>query len=205
MSEVYALHSALKEVEAAVDHRISQRSRIVQMIPPSSIGAEIGVFTGVFSEYLAKKATPKTLFLVDPWSRAFGEFYPNWGKYTAFGTLTCAAGEAAARYRAERCTGRIEVVVDSGENWLRSMPSELSLDWVYLDAAHKFDAVLADLTAISTRLARGGLIFGDDCWTNRDSKHFGVFCAVQEFCRIKPFEIVRIDHDGQYALRRTSR
>ncbi|MCW1934135.1 class I SAM-dependent methyltransferase [Pararhodobacter zhoushanensis] len=199
------MHPVLKDVEATVDHRISARSGIVQMIPPSTIGAEIGVFTGVFSEYLAKKATPKTLFLVDPWSRAFGEFYPNWGKYTAFGKLTCAAGEAAARYRAERSAGNVEVIVDSGESWLRSLPPEVKLDWVYLDAAHKFDAVLADLTAISTRLVHEGLILGDDCWTNRDSKHFGVFRAVQEFCRTKPFEIVRIDHDGQYALRRKTR
>ena len=48
MTPLYAQCPALKTVEQADIHRINGRRAIVSMIPKNKVGAEIGVFTGVF-------------------------------------------------------------------------------------------------------------------------------------------------------------
>jgi len=58
-----------------------------------------------------------------------------------------------------------------------------SLDWVYIDGCHEYEAVLADLRFFLTRVKRGGLICGDDY----DDKHYGmVNRAVAEFLEQNP-------------------
>ena len=203
LSELYREYPSLEKVERADIHRINGRRKIVSLIPKNTTGAEIGVFTGVFAEFLMAKARPKKLILIDPWEKAHGEFFPKWGDYTAQGTLETRAARKAAEMRAEKMPGKVSVVTDFSTNWLARQGAG-SLDWIYLDATHKFETVLEDLRAIEPVLASDGLILGDDCWTNPNAPHFGVFQAIQTFCLERPFEIFRMDHDGQWAVRRRS-
>lgn len=57
---------------------------------------------------------------------------------------------------------------------------EILADVVYVDAAHEYDSVRADLRAYWDRVAPGGVLFGDDyaCWP-------GVTRAVDEFAAEK--------------------
>lgn len=200
MGELYTLYPALKVVEQNDIHRINGRRHIANLLPKRAVGAEIGVFTGVFAEFLMTKTKPKELTLVDPWSKAHGELFPAWGDYTAKGTLETKAARKAAELRAEKLPGKVKVVEDFSTAWLGEQEHG-SLDWVYLDATHKYEAVLDDLRAIEPVLKKDGIICGDDCWTNPGASHFGVFRAVRDFCSQRPFEIFRLDHHGQYALR----
>ena len=59
--------------EMTTDHRISDRRFLADMLPKGGIGAEIGVFTGLFSTVLLEIARPKKIYFVDPW----------WGELTA--------------------------------------------------------------------------------------------------------------------------
>lgn len=200
MTPLYKTYPALEVVERADIHRINGRRQIVSMIPKNTVGAEIGVFTGVFSEFLMAKTGPKHLYLVDPWAKAHGEMFPNWGKYTAGGTLPSIAAHKAALRRAGKLEGKVDVIEEFSTQWLAGL-KPAALDWVYLDAAHKYENVLEDLHAIERVLTGQGMILGDDCWTDPHAKHFGVFRAIRDFCADRPFEIFRMDHHGQWAIR----
>lgn len=85
-----------------------------------------------------------------------------------------------------------------------------SLDWIYIDASHKYDNVLEDLENWYPKLKKGGLMSGDDygsinlkyvnenMWKNSISsdfyyhvkKHnFGVADAVNNFCKKKNINV----------------
>src|SRR6267378_4371578 len=69
-------------------HRIKGRLFIVDFIPPNSVGAELGVFTGLFSSILAKERKISRVTFVDPWWEAFGDHFPDWGVYTDYGRVS---------------------------------------------------------------------------------------------------------------------
>jgi hypothetical protein len=60
----------------------------------------------------------------------------------------------------------------------RLFPAE-AVDFVYLDAAHDYDSVRADLVAWFPKVAPGGILAGHD-WTDKP-EHEGVKRAVSEF------------------------
>lgn len=201
MDPLYAEFPALKQVESTVDSALERRRPILNYIPRWKRGVEIGVFTGRFSEYLVQIAKPIAFYAVDPWHVAYGEYFPNWGEYSAFGKLETRAGCEAARHRLARFRGA-QVVASPVIAWLETLEPN-SLDWAYLDSTHQYEPTLAELFATAAKLAPDGVILGDDCWCNRAGKHYGVYRAVRDFCREAGFEIMLMDHAGQFAARRT--
>lgn len=61
-------------------------------------------------------------------------------------------------------------------------------DWIYVDALHTYDAVLADLRAWWPRLRSGGLLSGDDYGDERDT----VFVSARRWA--KYYGVVARDH-----------
>jgi hypothetical protein len=94
------------------------------MLPKGGIGAEIGVFTGLFSTVLLEIARPKKIYFVDPWWKAYGRNYPDWGRYTDYGRLsTKAAYEIALRRTASHSRGAVvDIQVDRSQAFLPRMP-----------------------------------------------------------------------------------
>lgn len=185
------------------EHREVVRSRrraraLERHVPKSTVGAEIGVFWAHFSERILDHFQPKTLYLVDPWSKLYGETYPNWGEYTLGGTLKTETAKQAAVDLVDRYPGRVELVEDYGSNFLASLPDE-SLDWVYLDAEHSYESVLADLRAIEPKLKPEGIILGDDYYLNEKSAHKGVLRAVNAFAHATGRKLV-LEDAYQYIL-----
>ncbi|MBV6479911.1 MAG: hypothetical protein HGGPFJEG_02717 [Ignavibacteria bacterium] len=56
-----------------------------------------------------------------------------------------------------------------------------SLDFVYIDADHRYESVLEDMQSWFPKVRRGGIISGHDYC--RYLEHFGVIEAVNDFCR----------------------
>jgi hypothetical protein len=201
MTELYKRFPALETVERTVHHRLDNRRQIVSLFKKHAVGAEIGVFTGVFSEYVMRIATPQKYYMVDPWHSIYGDHFPAWGPYTAHGKLPTLAALEAAKLRAKQC-GNGEVVVDQSIPWLQSVPDG-HLDWIYLDSSHQYQPTLDELDAMVTKLKPDGEVFGDDGWTVRDHPHYGVFRAITQFCRQnRDWEMFRLDHGGQWGIRR---
>lgn len=201
MSSVYFTYPHLAVAEEGLDPRFEKRRPILNYIPKWKIGAEIGVFTGQFSELLMQVAAPTKFYAVDPRHLAFGETFPDWGVYTANGKLETGAALAAARRRLERFP-QAEIVVEKSLDFLAKL-DDGSLDWAYIDSTHTYDGTLSELIALAPKLSGDGVLLGDDCWCRRDNRHYGVFRAVRDFCKSSGFEIMLMDHAGQWCARRT--
>ena len=143
---------------------------------------EIGVAEGEFSQKILDIVRPKRLHLVDPWIHQDGPDYeadPN----------NVPSDEHDARFQAvqARFAGAIEA---GGVVLHRTFSVEAaktfadgSLDWIYIDAMHTFEAVKADLEAYAAKVKEGGFILGHD-YTNLpfyQDMGFGVVEAVNDF------------------------
>lgn len=200
LDSLYGRYLALKDVELKGNHRLRVRRTVLELAPKFGIGAEIGVFTGMFSEVLAEITEPKTLYLVDPWAKLHGDLYPNWGAYTAYQCLPTRAAKEAAELRAQNMNVDCVVVEAFAADWLQDF-REPFLDWVYLDASHKYHSVLNDLRLVSSRMRPGGVIMGDDCWVKSKKPDQGVAAALNDFLELSAYDIIHLDKHGQWAIK----
>lgn len=113
-------------------------------------GVEVGVSKGLYSKELFKAIDGLELFLVDPWA--------------AYSIPPINDERAKARYKS--CLKRL-----SGYNTqymrMTSMKAvksfdDGSLDFVYIDGLHTFDAVMSDLIFWSLKVKPGGIVAGHD-------------------------------------------
>ena len=176
---------------------------ILDFIPPNSVGAELGVFTGLFSSVLARERKISRVTFVDAWWEAFGDYFPDWGAYTDYGRIGTRKAYEVAKKRiyGSRLPNRV-VEVGSVYDWLRSQPNR-SLDWVYLDTGHAYEETKRDLELLDLKIANNGLIMGDDWQIERDNFHHGLFLGVTEFLRSYNFELILCGKCSQWILRRT--
>jgi SAM-dependent methyltransferase len=203
MTAIYRQHPAVERVEQNNDHRLEERTPLVRRIPQGSRGAEVGVFTGVFSEFLLHHVRPAEFTLVDAWDSDGTEAWAPeegapWAHYVDYGRLTYEAARSAAQFRAAHFPGT-RVVTSTSLEWLDAQFAN-SLDWVYLDTTHHYEDTLAELEAIARVVGPEGLILGDDAWESNENPAFGVVRAIRDFTRTHPWEIFYLDA-GQFALR----
>jgi hypothetical protein len=193
---------SMLRIELRLGHNIKERLFLLDYIPPNSIGAELGVFTGLFSSVLAREKRISQVTFVDPWWEAFGERYPNWGAYTDYGRLKTRNAFEIARQRVLKpgLPNRV-IEVDFSYNWLTRQPSR-SLDWVYLDSTHMYEDTKRELELLDEKLGDHGMILGDDWLVDRNHYHHGVFLAANEFLKSRNFELVSCGQSGQWVMRR---
>lgn len=123
-------------------------------------GAEVGVFTGYYSEVLCKAIPGLDLTCVDIW----GE-----GKYRR------AEEECLARLAPYGC----KIIKNYSVEGAKEVEDD-SLDFVYIDAAHDYENVKADIKAWAPKVRVGGIIAGDDFYDFPSGKG-GVMRAATEF------------------------
>lgn len=170
-------------------HEVSKADRrafVLNHVKRGGIAAEIGVFRGWFSEVICREARPSKLYLIDPW-RDLGETF-GWGAksaYTAFGELRTAD---ARRESLLRCAlyPETEIVPIEGSYPRCSDQLMEKLDFVYLDASHKYDRTLFEMTRLKQNLKPRGVLLGDDWFPDPEHKHHGVYQAVHGFLRQEP-------------------
>lgn len=201
MSELYRRYLSLARVELRiVEHRLDERAELVNLLPKHSVGAELGVYTGVFSEYLISQVQPAKIFLVDAWDCVCGgTHYPvgeGWAEYVDHGRISFEACRAAVRLRAQRAASA-EVVTACSVAWLVAQPPA-SLDWVYIDTDHSYETTTDELYACVGAIKPDGMICGDDAWEDE----FGVLTAIGSFTADGAWKLEYLKH-GQFMLKRS--
>jgi len=122
----------------------------------SKVGAEIGVYNGVFSKSLYKLIPELKMYLVDPY------------KYWEEGYVDSLSEESQAvqdkRYEMVK-----ELYSDLDAEILRMTSKEAlsciedeSLDFVYIDANHSYEHFSSDLEEWSKKVKEGGIVSGHD-------------------------------------------
>lgn len=180
---------------------IDKRIDLIKMLPPGTIGAEIGVQRGYFSIEILNDAQVGKLFLVDAWKR-LGESYVD--------DLVVGDQDENFRLTQQHIAGhlpgaRVEIVrgmsVEVAVNWKGPR-----LDWVYIDADHSYSACHADLCAWSKLINPGGYIMGHDYEAGGHGIVYGVVPAVKDFCEHYGWEIYALTKDEvpSFCLKRIS-
>ena len=183
-------------------NRLDKRRWILNQISriPNSVGAEIGVFRGHFSELISTIVEPKKFYLVDPWEK-IGETFGWGGAYTNNKTLPTKVAKEESVLRSTK-NPDVEVIVLEDYFPSSSLKFEEKLDWVYLDASHRYENTLEELHAIPEFLTQDGVILGDDWDPRPDAKHHAVFRAISDFCRATNWNIVAAGPGQQWCIRR---
>lgn len=146
----------------ATEEQYELRRPLLDILPKNSRGAEIGVWSGDFSQKLINELHPKELSLVDPWKfRTETEFQ---GSGYA-GSLAKSQDDMDELYShvSERFSADDRVVIYRLESAdAASRFSDDSLDWVYIDGDHRYSSVISDLRIWQNKVKPAGLITGDD-------------------------------------------
>jgi len=121
-----------------------------------SRGAEIGVADGRFSDGLLSAAPNVELIAVDYWP----EGYSTWDGLRWSRELQ-DANRAAFHAVLARFPERLMLIEQPSVSGARRV-ADGSLDFVFIDADHSYDAVMADIRAWLPKLRPGGFITGHD-------------------------------------------
>lgn len=115
-------------------------------------GAEVGVERGVYSEALCKANPNLSLYCVDRWMPL-----RNYRDHVSASKLEGFYQEATQRLAPYRATLIRKLSVEAAKD----VPDG-SLDFVYIDASHRLEHVIADLGAWSPKVRAGGVVAGHD-------------------------------------------
>lgn len=140
-------------------------------------GAEIGVQAGEHAEQLLRSGV-KFLYLVDLWAQQKDYFdIANVHDKHHLDNLNATKQRMAAFH------GQSHILRGLSHEMAEAV-LDRELDFIYIDANHKLDAVRADLAAWFPKVKRGGWICGHDFLDSENccGSEFGVATAVKEFC-----------------------
>ena len=145
------------------------------------VGAEVGVKLGEYSELLLRSWRGRRLISIDSWPIPDGADPGD-----------PLVGEAAQEWYLAETRRRLAPFGERSEIRRRDSleaAAELDpggLDFVYIDAAHEYEAVRDDIEAWHSRVRPGGLLCGHDYYDGfRAGAMYGVARAVDEFCEAR--------------------
>jgi hypothetical protein len=178
------------------------RVSLLKELPRNSIGIEIGVHKGDFSEQLLRYLCPAEFHLVDPWKHERSAVYNEaW-----YGGGAGGQAEMDERYRSvckrfdpKISTGQLRIHRMFSADALKTFPDEY-FDWVYIDGNHLYEFVKEDLQLSWTKTKPGGFLAGDD-YTDSGWWKGGVKRAVDEFVAERRVRVIKI-RDSQFILRK---
>lgn len=168
--------------DSASLHNARGREQLVARLPKNGIGAEVGVWKGMFSRRLLQGTAPAELHLVDPW--AFSAEFPQrrYGGAAVSdqkGMDTIYRDVAAAFQKNPRVKIHRLRSADAAPQF-----PDAYFDWVYIDGDHSYQAVLQDLRLWYPKIRIGGLLAGDDYTWRDEAGQLSVARAVREFVTI---------------------
>jgi hypothetical protein len=135
-------------------------------------GVEVGVYRGEFSQHLVRYSNLTRFFAVDCWTHIEGQVDPlNQPTAAKVDHMIQAAYRLAEFPHATILRAKS---VDAAECF-----RDLSLDFVYIDADHRYEQVLEDIHTWSRKVAPNGILAGHDYHPDFP----GVIKAVEHYWR----------------------
>lgn len=116
------------------------------------VGAEVGVYKGEYSEVIAKSGLK--LYSIDPW-KDYEDYTYGQGKQLWLDSLCDETHKRLDKYL------NVTIIRKTSMEALRDFEDE-SLDFVYIDANHRFKYVAEDIMGWGTKVKKGGVIAGHD-------------------------------------------
>lgn len=155
-------------------------------------GAEIGVWSGKFSQQLLDAIPKLHLHAVDPW-QSLDDYHERKNEPDR---MAAAYHEAMTRLAGRRCAIFRMTSLEAA-----ARVPDGSLDFVYIDGNHGAAHVRADLEAWSPKVRRGGVVAGHDFHTSPDRPFIEVEQVVRAWTRehhIAPWFVLAGDKAPSY-------
>ena len=165
-----------------------------------TIGAEIGVAHGKYSRILLD-ANPdiKMLYGIDPYVPHKG--YRDYVSNKTFTVLRTDAIKALGNKK------NYTFIEKFSADAVKDFDDE-SLDFVYIDGDHCFEAVVADISMWLPKVRKGGIISGDDYFRSKGNARMHVVEAVQGYTKawsIRPWFVLGRDAKIEGEIRDSGR
>ena len=166
------------------------RQDMLGALPKGGIVAEVGVYSGEWSQDILRICKPDKLHLIDLWPE--GKLVSN------------AAEEQLGQRLYARVLDRFCHEIGTGKVICHRRNSVLAaaefddyyFDWIYLDADHSYKGVRNDLQHYFWKVRPGGYILGHDyVAVSRTGKRYGVIDAINHFVDEYPITTVGITND----------
>ncbi len=172
------------------------RLAFLDNLPKGGAWAEVGVAKGDHAAHILARCAPSVLHLIDPWLHQDRADYQTADHNLPKDQQDDRYNAVLKRFAPEIRSGQVVVHRAKSLDAVSTI-AEGSLDAVYVDGMHTFDAVLADLEAWRTRLRPGGVLIGDDHAEHAASAHknFGVIGAVTAFRRRSGYRMVALTRE----------
>lgn len=182
------------------------RVELLTLLPKAATVAEIGVDRGHFSAEILRHTQPKKLHLIDPW--ALDEDDQYLASYNVEREKMLGAYDRVTRKFADAVTaGGIEIHRTYSTQAAVEFPDHY-FDWIYIDAMHSYESVLADLHAYEQKVKPDGFILGHDFSNTKTgrARQFGVVRAVREYVADRKFELMLMTNEAapSFLLARSS-
>ncbi len=139
-------------------------------------GAEIGVLCGIFSKRMLEIIPNLNLLCIDSWlGRKGGRVFPEAVKLL-------------------KLYPRANIIRASSMDAAKDVPNG-SLDFVFIDADHSYQAVKDDIREWSKKVRKGGIVSGHDYYVFPNSGNRGVIDAVDEYVKDHGYKLELTDWD----------
>ena len=140
------------------------------------IGCEIGVYKGDFSIKILEKTNLNKLYLIDPWK--------NLNNYNDISNHSNDEFELIlneVKSKVSSHQDRVEIIRDLSENAVQNFDDN-SLDFLYLDADHSYEASKKDVEYWYNKVKPGGIFSGHDYLNGSlPQGEFGVKKSIDDF------------------------
>ena len=195
----------MKNCSSMTKHYSTREEMVKDLISKDSTIAEIGVFTGEFTQYMLDTLKPKQLYGIEPYISTIGVMGSGDvnGHNMEFYELELLNGFVKNRFLVHT---NVSICREKSEDFFNRIPDG-HLDAVYIDGDHSLEAVKNDLEAARYAVKEGGWIMGHDYALNSEKgnseiKHFTKE-AIDAFCSKYNLEINAFADDGivSFAIR----
>ena len=172
-------------------NRAQLMTEIHQHLGDVEIAVEVGTWRGDFAKEMCRRLQPEKFYAVDPFL-LYEEYTdkPNPSEFANQDNLDKLADKVAPLISGLLKEGYSKLLRAKSQDAVKQF-ADNSIDVVYVDADHKFDPVLADITAWYQKVKPGGVLCGDDYIAGSRIEKFQVIEAVEHFAK---------QHDMPYAV-----
>lgn len=203
---VRKLRGKFQSSEIKAKPKKNHRLFLLKFLPKSSVGAEIGVLKGDFSQQILETTRPTKLHLIDPWEHQTSETYKDalYGGRAKGGQQEVDSFHDSVifRFKSQISADQVEIHRGYSTTILKQFPDGY-LDWIYIDGNHLYDYVKEDLELAYQKVKQGGYITGDDYdFSPSEWWQGGVKRAVDEFLESRRVRLVEIKNH-QFILQKT--
>ena len=178
-----------------------RRERLLRYLPSHGRIAEIGVARGRFSAQLKATCRPALQALIDPWCLQDTGIYRSDGNNVAQDKQDERFRKVTRRFASNTPGRECRVIRKFSADAVKDFEDK-SLDWVYIDGNHSYEACLEDLRLWSDKVGDDGLLCGHDFAAHSGASSMGVVEAVRDFVKETGFELaaLTIEHFPTYVI-----